>query len=460
MAKAAKKYEMNMTEGPVLGKILRFSLPLMLTGILQLLYNAADVMVVGQFVGPQALAAVSNAGPLINLIVNVFVGLSLGASVSVAKSIGAGKQEEVSRTVHTSIALAVLGGVAVMLIGLFASRPLLVLMDSPEDVLDLSTLYLKIYFIGSVFSMLYNFGAAILRAIGDTKRPLYFLTIAGLINVVLNVVLVMFFHMGVEGVAIATVTSQVVSCVLVIGCLMRVDGAIRLVPKKIHIYKDRLLEVIRIGLPAGIQGSVFSVSNMIIQSSINSFGSVAMAGSGAASNLEGFISTAMDSLYQAALTFVSQNVGARKPQRIKRIMWCCLGTVSAVGLSMGGLYLLFSTEILSVYSPDTEVIRMGAERLAVMVPPYFLLGVMNVLVGGLRGLGNSLLPMIVTILGVCGFRIVWIYTVFPLNRTLDVLYLCWPLSWAITGAIHSVCYLITKRRVTQRILAEDAQAKE
>ncbi len=460
MAKAAKKYEMNMTEGPVLGKILRFSLPLMLTGILQLLYNAADVMVVGQFVGPQALAAVSNAGPLINLIVNVFVGLSLGASVSVAKSIGAGKQEEVSRTVHTSIALAVLGGVAVMLIGLFASRPLLVLMDSPEDVLDLSTLYLKIYFIGSVFSMLYNFGAAILRAIGDTKRPLYFLTIAGLINVVLNVVLVMVFHMGVEGVAIATVTSQVVSCVLVIGCLVRVDGAIRLVPKKIHIYKDRLLEVIRIGLPAGIQGSVFSVSNMIIQSSINSFGSVAMAGSGAASNLEGFISTAMDSLYQAALTFVSQNVGARKPQRIKRIMWCCLGTVSAVGLSMGGLYLLFSTEILSVYSPDTEVIRMGAERLAVMAPPYFLLGVMNVLVGGLRGLGNSLLPMIVTLLGVCGFRIVWIYTVFPLNRTLDVLYLCWPLSWAITGAIHSVCYLITKRRVTQRILAEDAQAKE
>lgn len=460
MAKAAKKYEMNMTEGPVLGKILRFSLPLMLTGILQLLYNAADVVVVGQFVGSQALAAVSNAGPLINLIVNVFVGLSLGASVAVAKGIGAGKTEDVSRTVHTSIALALLAGVAVMIIGFFASRPLLVLMDSPDDVLDLSTLYLRIYFAGSVFSMLYNFGAAILRAIGDTKRPLYYLTIAGLINVVLNVVLVTVFHMGVEGVAIATVTSQVVSSVLVIGCLMREEGAIRLIPKKIHIYKDRLLEVVRIGLPAGIQGSVFSVSNMIIQSSINSFGSVAMAGSGAASNLEGFISTAMDAVYQAALTFVSQNVGARKPQRIKRIMWCCLGTVSAVGLGMGGLYLLFSSEILSIYSPEPEVIRMGVERLAIMAPPYFLLGVMNVLVGGLRGLGNSLLPMIMTILGVCGFRIAWIYTVFPLNRTLNVLYLCWPLSWVITGAIHSVCYLITKRRVTQRILAEDAQAKE
>lgn len=458
MAKTARHYEMNMTEGPLLGKILRFSLPLALTGILQLLYNAADVVVVGQYVGSQALAAVSSTGSLVNLIVSVFSGLSLGTSVAVAQGFGAGKKEDAGRTVHTSIAVALLGGIAVAILGLFLSRPMLVLMDSPDDVLDLSALYLKIYFLGAPFNMLYNFGSAVLRAVGDTKRPLYFLTISGLINVVLNLFLVIVCKLGVAGVAIATVVSQVVSCVLVLLCLIHSDGFIRLRVREIRIYKDKLLEILKIGLPAGLQGSIFSISNVIIQSSVNSFGSAAMAGNGAASNLEGFISTSMDAVYQAALTFISQNVGARKPHRISKIMWCCLGVVSVVGLGMGLLYYAFQTPLLQIYNTEADVIRMGEIRIGVMALPYFTMGIMNVFVGGLRGFGNSFVPMVVSILGVCVFRMVWIYTVFPLEHTLQVLYLSYPISWILTAVIHCICYLVVKKRCVRRMLAENAAA--
>ena len=459
MAKSARQYEMNMTEGPLLGKILRFSLPLAVTGILQLLYNAADVVVVGQFVGSQALAAVSSTGSLVNLIVSVFSGLSLGTSVAVAQGYGAGKKEDASRAVHTSIAVALIGGLAVALLGLFLSRPMLVLMDSPEDVLDLSALYLKIYFLGAPFNMLYNFGSAVLRAIGDTKRPLYFLTVSGLINVALNLFLVVVCGMGVAGVAIATVTSQVVSCVLVLFCLIRSNGFIRLRPREIRIYKDKLLEIIKIGLPAGIQGSIFSISNVIIQSSINGFGSAAMAGNGASSNLEGFISISMDAIYQAALTFISQNVGARKPHRISKIMWCCLGVVSAVGIVMSGVYYLFQAPLLRIYNTEETVVQMGQIRMSVMLPLYFVMGIMNVFVGGLRGFGNSFVPMMVSILGVCVFRMVWIYTVFPLEHTLTVLYLSYPISWFLTATIHCICYLAVKKRFVRRMLAEGAAAE-
>ena len=367
------------------------------------------------------------------------------------------KEELPACPVATAVAL--IGGLAVALLGLFLSRPMLVLMDSPEDVLDLSALYLKIYFLGAPFNMLYNFGSAVLRAIGDTKRPLYFLTVSGLINVALNLFLVIVCGMGVAGVAIATVTSQVVSCVLVLFCLIRSNGFIRLRPREIRIYKDKLLEILKIGLPAGIQGSIFSISNVIIQSSINGFGSAAMAGNGASSNLEGFISISMDAIYQAALTFISQNVGARKPHRISKIMWCCLGVVSAVGIVMSGVYYLFQAPLLRIYNTEEAVVQMGQIRMSVMLPLYFVMGIMNVFVGGLRGFGNSFVPMMVSILGVCVFRMVWIYTVFPLEHTLTVLYLSYPISWFLTATIHCICYLAVKKRFVRRMLAEGAAAE-
>ena len=337
----ARATNLNMTEGPLLGKIIRFAVPLIFTGILQLLYNAADVIVVGRFAGSTALAAVSSTGSLTGLIINFFMGFSLGASVLVAKGWGAGDHREVSETVHTSMSVAIVCGVAVTVIGVLLGKPILRLMDTPEDVLELSGLYVTIYFSGSIFNMLFNFGAAILRAVGDTKRPMYYLIISGLVNVVLNLIFVIVFHMSVAGVALATIISQAISAVLVIICLMRTHTSIHLDVKKLRLNAKKALQVVKIGLPAGLQGAIFSISNVLIQSSVNSFGADAMAGNGAAANLEGFIYTAMNAFYTAALTFTSQNVGARKPKRIGRIMLSCQGCVVAVGLIMGvGAYLL------------------------------------------------------------------------------------------------------------------------
>ena len=449
-------YEMDMTTGPLLGKILRFALPLILTGVLQLFYNAADVVVVGRFASSTALAAVSSTGSLINLIVNVFMGLSLGASVSVAKAYGAGDHKEVSDTVHTTIAMAIVCGVVVSIIGMCFGKPLLRLMDTPEEVLELSGLYVTIFFAGSVFNMVYNFGAAILRAVGDTRRPRYYLILSGLVNVVLNFVFVVFFHMSVAGVALATVISQIVSAVLVVICLMRTHGSIRLEIRKLRIVKDKALNLVKIGLPAGLQGAIFSISNVLIQSSINSFGADAMAGNGAAANIEGFVYVAMTAFYTAALTFTSQNLGARKTERLGRIMLVCQCCVFVTGLTLGSIVKLFSPQLLSIYSPDWNVIQMGMKRNDIITITYFLAGMMDVFVGGLRGMGNSFVPMIISLLGACVFRVVWIFTVFAAYRSLTVLYISYPISWLLTGTVQCICYLIVKKRMTQKIKAEDA----
>ncbi len=442
------RYEIDMTEGPLIPKILQFSLPLVLTGILQLLYNAADVIVVGNYAGHRALAAVSSTGSLINLLVNVFMGVSVGASVVIAQSYGAGDTVRMRKAEHTAITLALFMGVGVGVLGFLLARPMLQWMDSPEDVIDGATLYVRIYFLGMPANMLYNFGAATLRAVGDTRRPLYYLMISGLVNVLLNLLLVIAFHMDVAGVAIATVISQVVSMVLVLLCLVRSHGVIKLELRECRIDKKSLLGMIRVGLPAGLQGSLFSISNVLIQSSINSFGSLVVAGNGVASNIEGFVYTAMNAQHQAAMTFASQNYGAGRNDRVRRSMWCCLGIVTAIGLGMGLLIRLLGAPLMGLYNSDPQVISYGLIRMNIILPTYFLCGLMDVMVGQLRGIGYSIMPMIVSLTGACLLRVVWIMTVFAANPTLEILYLSYPVSWGITFATHMACYLaVVKKRL-------------
>ncbi len=441
----SKRYEMDLTTGALLPKILQYSGPLVLTGVLQLLYNAADIVVVGRFAGAQSLAAVGSTGSLINLLVNVLMGLNVGASVLVARSFGAGDMKGVQQAVHTTIAVALVSGFLVGAGGVALARPLLELMGSPDDVIDAAALYVRIYFFGMPFNMLYNFGAAILRAVGDTKRPLYYLSISGVVNVALNLLLVIVFRMDVAGVAVATVASQAVSMVLVLVCLIRSEGPIHLNWRRLRIHLPELKEIVRVGLPAGLQGSIFSISNVLIQSSINSFGSIAMAGNAAASNLEGFVYTAMNSIYQADITFASQNYGAGKLDRVRKTMWYCLGTVIAIGLALGLGFYAFGAQLLSVYNSDPEVIRFGLLRMGIILPTYFLCGMMDTMVGQLRGLGYSIMPMIVSLTGACVLRVVWIFTVFanPAWHTLQVLYLSYPISWAVTFLAHLTCYYLS-----------------
>ncbi len=451
-------YEIDMVNGPLLGKIVRFAVPLGLSGILQLLFNAADIVVVGKFAGSTALAAVGSTSSLINLIVNLFIGLSIGANVLVARCYGAGQKKDLKEAVHTAITASLVCGAVLVVIGVTLARSLLFLMGSPPKVIDQAALYMRIFFLGMPVNMLYNFGAAVLRAVGDTKRPLYFLLISGVVNVILNLFFVIVCHLGVAGVAIATVVSQVISAVLVILCLMKSDGPYRLEFKSLGVKKDKLLQMVKIGLPAGIQGAIFSISNVLIQSSINSFGDIAMAGSAAAANIEGFVYTGMNAFYQAALSFTGQNLGAGKPSRVKKIMVFCLLLVSGCGLVLGvGAYLL-GRPLLGIYSSDAQVIEYGLERLAVICALYFLCGVMDVMVGMLRGMGYSIVPMIVSIVGVCGFRVGWIYTVFSLNRSLFVLYLSYPVSWVITGGFHLICYFFLCRKVLRPKIRMEKQA--
>ena len=438
-----KEKNNDLTSGPLTLKIIKFIIPLMLTGILQLLYNAADSIVVGHYDGSSALAAVSSVGALINLLVNAFMGLSVGAAVVVAQDYGAKDYEGVSKTVHTSYLISIIGGIVVGAIGLIFSRQFLIWMGSPEDVLPLSTEYLMIYFIGTPANMAYNFGASILRSIGDTKRPLYFLTISGLVNVVLNLVLVIVFHMGVAGVAYATIISQILSAVMVIVYMMKSKDCVRFVPKKMRIYGDKLKKMLYIGLPAGFQGTVFSLSNVVIQSAVNSFGSLVMAGNGAASSLEGFTYTAMNSVYQASLTFVGQNVGAKKYDRINKVQGVCLVLVTIIGLVFGVTTYCLGEPLLSIYLPnDPEAIPYGIIRMSYIALPYFLCGMMEVMVGGQRGMGMSFIPMINALLGSCVLRIVWISTVFAADPTLFTLYISYPISWIVTTLAHTVFYFI------------------
>ena len=439
-------YRMDMTEGPLTTKIIKFTIPVMLSGILQLLFNTADVIVVGRFTGKTALAAVGSTGSLINLLVSLFIGLSIGTNVLVARYQGAKDDKAVSETVHTSIALGIVGGLILLIIGVVATRPLLEMMATPEDVIDQSTLYMRILFFGMPLNLILNFGAAILRAIGDTKRPLYYLTIAGVINLFLNIVLVTVFSLGVAGVAIATVISEGVSCVLILLCLKHETGAIRLYFNRIKINPSKCIDIMKIGLPAGLQGCIFSISNVLIQSSVNSFGSTVMAGNTAASNIEGFVYVSMNSLYQTCISFTSQNFGAGKFKRIKMVLINCLVIVAITGLVLGNSAYFFGKFLLSAYNNEAEVISYGLIRLSIISTMYFLCGLMDVMVGAMRGIGYSILPMIVSLVGACGLRIVWIYTVFVKFRTLDILFISYPVTWTITFLSHLVCYYIVTRK--------------
>ena len=439
-------YRMDMTEGPLTTKIIKFTIPVMLSGILQLLFNTADVIVVGRFTGKTALAAVGSTGSLINLLVSLFMGLSIGTNVLVARYQGAKDDKSVSETVHTSVALGIIGGFILLVIGIIATRPLLEMMATPEDVIDQSTLYMRILFLGMPLNLILNFGAAILRAIGDTKRPLYYLTIAGVINVILNILLVTVFSLGVAGVAIATVISEGVSCGLILLCLKHETGAIRLYFNRIKINPSKCVDIMKIGLPAGLQGCIFSISNVLIQSSVNSFGSTVMAGNTAASNIEGFVYVAMNSLHQTCISFTSQNFGAGKFKRIKMVLINCLIIVAITGLVLGNSAYFFGKFLLSAYNNEAEVISYGLIRLSIISTMYFLCGLMDVMVGAMRGIGYSILPMIVSLVGACGLRIVWIYTVFVKFRTLDILFISYPVTWTITFLSHLVCYYIVTRK--------------
>ena len=444
----------DLTTGPLLKKIILFSLPLAASSILQLLFNAADVVVVGRFAGSTALAAVGSNGALINLLVNLFVGLSLGANVVAARCFGAKDENGVRNTVQTAVTLGLVSGVLLAFVGFFAARGLLELMSCPEDVIDLSTLYLKIYFIGMPMTMLYNFNAALLRAVGDTRRPLYCLAVAGVINVVLNLVFVILFQMSVAGVALATIISQTVSALMVTVLLIREEGPLHLDLRHLGFHQGALVQILKIGLPAGLQSTVFSLSNVVIQSAVNSFGSTIVAGNSAAANIEGFIYTGMNAFAQAAVTFTSQNVGARRYDNLDRVMRNCLLCAVVVGIALGGGAFLGGKVLLHFYSTDEAVVAAGLARMKVICTTYFLCGCMDTLASCLRGRGYSVLPMVVSLVGSCLLRLVWIATVFQLFRSTTTLYISYPISWLLTAAVHLTCLLAVRHKMNERLKDE------
>lgn len=442
-----KKNSIDMTQGPMLGNIIKFVIPLILGNMLQLLYNAADLIVVGRFAGSNATAAVGATGSINSLFVNLCIGLSIGASVIVSRRIGAKDDEGTQRSVHTSMGLGAVSGFIGMIIGIALAKPLLILFGTPEGpVLEGATLYMCILCVGLPASMVYNFGAAIMRAAGDTKRPLYILSASGLVNVFLNLVLVIVFHMGVAGVAIATAASHFVSAIAVVVCLCKTQESYRLYIKKIKFYKAELIETLKIGVPASIQSSVFSISNMVIQGAINSFGAEAMAGSAAASNIEGFTYTAMNAFYQAALTSVSQNYGAKNEKRIYRTIWICVASVVVVGFTIGLLTAIFATPLLKIYITDSkEAIDFGIIKIYFLGLPYFFCGIMEVMAGVLRGIGHSNMGMVNSLLGACGLRLLWVQFILPLSHTPENLFLCWPVSWVVVIIAHAVCFLVVRK---------------
>lgn len=441
-----------MCHGPLLGKICLFAIPLMCSTILQLLFNAADIIVVGRFAGDNSLAAVGSNTSLINLITNLFVGLSIGTNVVVARFYGARNREEISNTIHTSILLSIMSGIILTAVGLVGIRPLLVWMNTPAEVMDLAELYLKIYFLGMTSTMIYNFGSAILRAVGDTRRPLYYLILAGFVNVVLNLIFVIKFRWDVAGVAIATVISQTISAALIITCLMRDSGMVRLELHKLKIHRKQLYMIIRIGLPAGIQGIIFSISNVLIQSSVNLFGATIMAGNSASINVEHFVWFAMNAFHHTALSFTSQNLGAGNYRRILKILFLSQLCVVLTGSVLGVLCIIFRHGLISIYSTSEPVIQAGMIRLLRVCGPYVICGMMDTMVGSIRGIGYSLMPTIVSLLGACAFRILWLMTIFQIPRfhTIQIIYISYPVSWAITLAAHIVCFIWAFRKVCRR----------
>lgn len=448
MAKANARNS-SMLDGPLLKSIITYTIPIILTGILQLLFNAADLVVVGRFCGEISVAAVGNAGTLTALIVNLFIGFSVGTGVAVAQALGANKADAVHRAVHTALPAAIVSGLIITVVGLICSQPLLRLMDTPASVLPLSDLYLKIYFAGMVFMMVYNFCAAILRAAGDTKSPLIFLTVAGVINVILNVIFVTLFDMDVAGVALATTISQGVSAVLVVIVLMRRNDACKLIPAKIRFYKAELLEMLRIGFPAGIQNCLFSISNIIIQSSINSFGELFMSGNAAANNIDGFLYVTLNGFHQAALNYIGQNVGAGQYKRAKKVLMVCLGCVAVAGVVLGTIIIQLGPSLLAIYTPDSpEAVAWGMIRLTCLCYPFILGGMMDVSTGALRGMGASISPMIISILGICGLRIAYIYTIFqlPAFHTPQWLYYSYGISWTVTFVAQVIAFMLVYRK--------------
>ncbi len=448
----SKSYQINMTEGNILPKIIKFSIPLMLSGMLQLFFNAADVIVVGRYAGDEALAAVGSTGALINLLINLFIGISIGASVLMGQAIGARDYNDAQDSLHTAMLTGLIGGIIMIFVGQVVSRPMLELMQTPDDVIELSSLYMKIYFMGMPGFMLYNFGAAILRAAGDTKRPLYYLFVSGIVNVILNLYFVIVLKMSVDGVAYATIISEAISAILIVICLMRSDGYLNLSLRKLKIDGKKFIEMLKIGIPSGFTGIVFSVSNMLIQSSINSFGKLVMAANTAASNLEGFVYNAMNSIYQTALAFASQNMGAKKLDRVDDVLKKSLLVVSGVGLFFGvGAYLLGEI-LLRLYTPNQEVIDIAMLRLLVISTSYFLCGIMDVYSGVIRGMGFSFTPMLVSMFFVCAFRVFWIYTIFERFHEQWVLYISYPVSWTITIIAYFFTYKIVRKKAKEKIL--------
>ena len=445
------KYEIDMCNGSIMDKLISFSLPLMLSSILQLMFNAVDIIVVGRFSSSQALAAVGSTTALINIFTNLFIGISLGANVLAARYFAAGRDKEMSEAVHTAITLALISGVIMAFVGVGMSRTALSLMATPPDVIDLSAVYMRIYFMGMPFFMLYNYGAAILRAVGDTKRPLVFLIAAGLTNVALDLLLVIVIPLGVAGVAIGTVASQMISCILVLRCLYKSEGSYQLRFSRLMIRWVYLKRIFQVGIPAGIQSTVINFSNALLQSSVNSFGSTAMAGYTAANNILGFLYAAVNAVTQACMSFTSQNYSVGKQKRMDRVLLDCMLLSAGVSVVLGVGAYVFGSQILRIYTTETEVIQCGLEILSITTVPYFLCGIMDLIPGALRGMGHSAVPMILSVIGTVGTRIVWIYGFFPQHRSLHFLFISYPGSWIITIAMQAVCFWFVRKKCVKQL---------
>lgn len=457
-----KQREADLTTGSLWIKMIIYALPLIASNVLQLLFNAADVTVVGRFVGEEATAAVGSTGSLVSLVTGLFIGLSTSANIMVARYAGMGAKEETRKTVGMSVFVSVLFGVVLAVIGFFGARTFLTWMDCDEEVIDMATKYLKIYFLGMPVVMLYNYCSSVLRAVGDTLRPFVFLVIGGIVNVVLNLVSVIVFHMDVDGVAIATVTSQAISALLCMIVLKRSVGFSRFEWKYCRIYKKEFAEMLRIGVPSGIQGCLFSISNVIIQTTINGFGKTVMAANTVGSQLDGFVYNAQNGVAISALAFVGQNLGAGNEKRVKKSVWTAAGLVSAVGIVVGVFVVLFRLPLCGIISKDKEVIELAAARMVIIGLPYFLCGLMEVFANSLRGLGKSTLAMIVSLLCSCLFRVVYIKTIFALHPTLMTLYWVYPVSWLLTAAVQCVCCVFALKKVgkSARIEKEDEKSGE
>lgn len=454
--KLQSNHTIDMCSGSIGKKMIIFALPLMLSGILQLLFNAADVIVVGKFAGDASLAAVGSTTSLINLTTNLFIGLSVGANVLTANYFAAGQESDLKKTVHTAMSLSVIGGIFLTVIGFTFAPLILTLMQTPDDVIDLAVIYLRTYFCGMTAVMVYNFGSAVLRAVGDTQRPLYYLLAAGIVNVCLNLIFVIKFNLGVFGVGLATVISQIISAVLIVICLIKEQSAIQLNIKNMRIDGHKLMRIVKIGLPAGIQGMLFSLANIVIQSSVNSFGTTIVAGNSASQNIEGFAFTSMSAFHQAAVSFTGQNAGARKYERINKILYTALSYVLVVGLIFCVIYLVFGRDLLSFYTDSSDVIEAGIRRLVIIACSYAICGMMDVVVGSLRGLGYSVMPMVVSLVGVCALRLIWIATVFQLEEfhRIEIIYYTYPVSWTITLAAHLICFSVAKKRIRKKWLIQ------